>query len=55
MRLIKIHPSPSLFSGQQTPAGLQCLISPHVKEPERKKIQIGIRDMVESASYRLHA
>lgn len=52
--VIVIRPSPSLFSGHQTLAGLQCLSSPHLKELEREKIQIGFRKMVGSASYRLH-
>lgn len=50
-----IEPPLSLFSGYQTLAGLQCLGSPHVKEPEGERIQIGFSEMVGSASYRLHA
>lgn len=46
------HP-PLLFSGHQTLVDLQCLISPHVKELEGERIQIGFREMVGSASYRL--
>lgn len=36
-------------------ADLQCLSSPHVKEAKGERIQIGFREMVGSASYRLHA
>lgn len=53
--VIERPPSLSLFSGHPTLAGLQCLSSPHVKELEGERIQIGFREMVGSASYRLHA
>ncbi len=48
--VVQIQP-PLLFIGHQILADLQCLSSPHVKEPKRERIQVAFSRLVGSASF----